>query len=308
MATTPKARVPKRAGILDGLDMQRIEIHEDAGKTKCVGTIAMITRDKVSAPTAISMMMIDQTFLKPEQYFKKYILVGNVLTFQRNQSINDMEGDWIILIDSDMTWQPDAVKTLIETQQKFDLDIVGGLCFQRGDPYQPTLYVEGNNSPLDDSTWSGYTFLENWDDDTAVEVDATGMAFVLIHRRVFDRILQYKAGVTFGEFEDTTDPETGRVTSGRKNARPAPFFRWEESMGEDFLFCREAKQSGSRIFVDTAVKIGHVGEQIITEETFLRELAFRDPEATKVRSAVLESLGHKTRSREDALARLGWKE
>ena len=54
-----------------------------------------------------------------------------MLVFQRNECIQKMDGDWILFIDSDMAWQPGAIKTLIETQAKFDLDIVGGLCFQR---------------------------------------------------------------------------------------------------------------------------------------------------------------------------------
>jgi len=274
--------------MMDGLDMQKFEVHEN-GKTECVGTIAMITRDKIAAPTAISLMMTDTTYLQPGQYIKKFIIVGNVLTFQRNSCINEMEGDWIVFIDSDMAWQPEAIRVLVETQAKFDLDIVGGLCFQRGEPYQPTLYREAPHGE------HGYTFIERWDPDAAVEVDATGMAFCLIHKRVFDRILRANTDEGFPDFEE------------RQKMRPAPFFRWEEEYGEDFLFCREAKTAGNRIFVDTSVKIAHVGEQAITEATFLREIAFRDPDASSFRAAVLAEIDEKILTRDEALERLGWK-
>jgi glycosyltransferase involved in cell wall biosynthesis len=299
MTAKPKARIPKRAGMIDGREMTVLALAENRHPdSKCAGTVAMVTRDKVAAQTAISWLMTDLTWLKEGEYHKRYIVQGNILTFQRNQCINDMEGDWILFIDSDMVWQPQAMKVLIETRDKFDLDIVSGLCFQRSDPYQPTLYKEAKRASLPgvDANWSGYTFMERWDEDAAMEVDATGMAFCLIHKRVFDRILEHKVGESFGTFEQ------------RKGQVPAPFFRWEGEFGEDFLFCREAKESGSKVFVDTSVKIGHIGDQVITEETFLREIAFRDPDAEEFRAGVLEGIGEKVMTRREAMEKLGFKE
>ena len=273
------------AGMVDGTEMSIIEVHEPNAQ-KCVGTIAMITRDNIAAQTAISLVMTDQSFLQPGEFIKKYIVVGNILTFQRNQCIAYMEGDWVLFIDSDMTWQPNDVKTLVETQRKFDLDIVGGLCFQRGDPYQPTMYKE--------TPTGGYTYMEKWDEDAAVEVDATGMAFALVHIRVFDRILRQKTGQGFPDF----------YVRSQKKSSP-PFFRWEEEVGEDFLFCREAREAGCRVFVDTSVKVGHVGQHVITEETFLRGIAFRPSEATQWRAEILKPMGLEALSAEEAREKLG---
>jgi hypothetical protein len=254
----------------------------------------MITRDNVAAQTAISLLMTDYSFLKQGEFVKKYIIQGNVLVFQRNETIGRMQGDWVLLIDSDMTWQPGDIKTLVETREKFDLDIVSGLCFQRGDPYQPTMYISAERAPLmEGRTWSGYTFLEQWEEDSAVEVDATGMAFCLIHKRVFDRILMQKTGEVFPEWEE------------RERMIPPPFFRWDGEKGEDFRFCEEAKASGSRIFVDTSVKVGHIGQQIITEETFLREIAFRKDYEQSFREQQLEGVGYKAITREEARRKLG---
>jgi hypothetical protein len=290
----PKTRRPRRVGVVDGTEMSVLQINENpAVAQKCVGTIAMVTRDNIAAQTAISWLMTDYSFLAPGEYVKKYIVQGNVLVFQRNETIGRMEGDWILLIDSDMTWQPGDIKTLVETREKFDLDIVSGLCFQRGDPHQPTMYMSNKRAPDPDPSWSGYTFLEEWDDDSAVEVDATGMAFSLIHKRVFDRILMKKTGEGFPELEV------------RNAMPPPPFFRWDGEFGEDFLFCRDAQEAGCRIFVDTSVKIGHVGQQIITEETFLREIVFRGDPEQEFREKQLEHLGFKALKREKAREKLG---
>ena len=137
MSTTPKIR-KSRVGIVDGTEMGVLEIHENLPPgSRCVGTIAMVTRDWVAAPTTISWMMDDRSYLGPGEHSQRYIIQGNVLVHQRNECINKMDGDWILFIDSDMVFQPGAVKTLVETQKKFDLDIVGGLCFQRTPPTSP---------------------------------------------------------------------------------------------------------------------------------------------------------------------------
>lgn len=261
--------------------LQVLETHE-AGVT--VGTIGMCTRDRISAHTAISWLMTDKRFLKPGENVVNLIMQGHVLTMQRNEVVQRMKGDWVLFVDDDMVWQPGDVATLVETQQKFDLDMVGGLCFQRGAPFQPTLYKKGETG--------GYHFMESWPEDTAVEVDATGMAFLLIHVRVFDKIMRFNS------------PE-GFPAWGERQSLPAiPFFRWDGEMGEDLRFCEEAKAAGCRIFVDTSVKIGHVGEQIITEENFLRELVFRPPEATEWRRPKNDALSLPTVTREEALERL----
>jgi hypothetical protein len=201
------------------------------------------------------------SFLAPGENIGVYITQGHVLTLQRNECIRNMQGDWIIFIDDDMTFQPDAIRRLIQTAQEHDLDMVGALCFQRGDPYQPTLYMR--ESPTD----GNYVFLEDWEKDAVVEVDATGMAFVLITKRLLTMIA--------GEFP----PLAERQKPGRAPA----YFRWDErGYGEDMAFCQDAKKAGGRIFVDTSIKTGHIGEITITEETFLHALAQRPDEGTEM--------------------------
>lgn len=249
---------------------------------KTVGTIAMCTRDKIHAATAISWLMTDNSFLGPDENVARLIVQGHVLTLQRNQCIQMMQGDWILFIDDDMTWQPDAIKRLVESQKKWDADMVGALCFQRGDPYQPTLYMREQPDS------GGYMFMEDIPEDTMVEVDATGMAFVLITKRLLTAIA--------GEFPPYEQ---------RTRSKPPPYFRWDErGYGEDLTFCQDAKKAGARIFVDTSIKIGHMGEIHITEETFLNAVINRPDEATAVRKEFLDKMGMSTLTREKAIERL----
>lgn len=250
-----------------------------------VGTVAICTRDRIAAAMAISLKALRYTFLGPGESIVEQIVQGHVLTLQRNECVQRMQGDFIVFIDDDMVFAPDSVSKLVETQRRWDLDIVGALCFQRGEPHQPTLYMRDQES-------GNYLFREDWDEDAAIEVDATGMAFVLIHKRVFDRILEANTGQGMPTFEE------------RQRMPPPPFFKWTGEFGEDFLFCQEAKAAGCRIVVDTSVKIGHVGEHVITEETFLRQLALRPPEVTEARRKINEAHGLPTLTAEQAQQKL----
>jgi hypothetical protein len=284
--TQPEGVKPGNDYTFDGAEMTVLQ--GNVPGAECVGTIAMCTRDDVAAQTAISWMMDDrQGYLGPGQFALRYIVQGNVLIFQRNQCVRDMDGEWILFIDSDMVFQPDVVKDIIQTREKYDFDMLGALCHQRMAPYQPTVYRRAANSE------HGYTFLEQWQEGAAVEVDATGMAFCIIHKRVFDRILK------------ANNVEVGfPPLSERKRMPPPPFFRWEGQYGEDFDFCQQAKASGSRIFVDTTIRVGHVGQHVFDRETFLREIAFRTGEAQEFRQRQLGDIGEQAMTRTQALEEL----
>lgn len=276
--------MPKTLRITDPTAPE-IQIYRGKREGKTVGTIAMCTRDKISAGTVISWLMADRhTYLAPDENIGLFIIQGHVLTLQRNECIRNMEGDWIIFIDDDMTFQPDAIRRLVETRNEHDLDMVGGLCFQRGEPYQPTLYMR------ESATEGNYVFLEDWERDSVVEVDATGMAFVLITKRLLTQIA--------GEFPDREH----RLTK----SKPPAYFRWDEKgFGEDMTFCQDVKQAGGRIFVDTSIKTGHISETTITEKSFLRELAERPDDVSELRQSINDKMGLPTVYAAEAAKKLG---
>ena len=40
-----------------------------------------------------------------------------------------------------------------------------------------------------------------------------------------------------------------------------PWFFYEDNRSEDIMFCEEARRQGFKIFVDTTLKIGHIGDK-----------------------------------------------
>jgi GT2 family glycosyltransferase len=151
---------------------------------------------------------------------------------------------WLFMVDADMAFDEDALDRLMASAHPTDRPIVGGLCYgisHDGKPW-PTLYRisgEGQVSRFESAPSTGL-----------VEVDATGAACLLVHRRVFEAIAsEYPPPLSW--FAETV--AFGQV--------------W----GEDITFCVRAKAAGFPIFVDCDVKVGHM-KQVRVDDVYADRL------------------------------------
>ena len=216
------------------------------------GTVALAMRDQMAQETVISLLGTHW----PDNVDKRFIQ-GSILTLQRNALIAAMRGEWILFIDDDMVWEPDAVTRLVKRfhelgEQGLEVDILGALCFRRGHPFNPTLYMRKGDGQ------GPYTFLENWGTDV-VEVDATGMAFALVSLKCLERL-----GGPLPPYEERANSE-----------RHPDYFQWRGAMGEDLRFCQDVKALGGRVFVDTTIQTRHIGSLNIGLNTWLGAMAAR---------------------------------
>ena len=159
-----------------GGEIEVFESHDPG--TGSFGTVAMCVRDHINAASATCMWTTDTSFLPDGKYLNRVIVQGSILTTQRNECIRRLTGDWILFVDDDMVWNPDDIARLYaswrEVQDQMDEPVImGGLCHRRTPPHDATMYVRTQ------PTSGPYRFMETWDNDI-VEVDATGMAFLLI--------------------------------------------------------------------------------------------------------------------------------
>lgn len=163
--------------------------------------------------------------------------------------------DWLWLLDADMEFEPDTLDRLIKSAHPKDRPIVGGLCFalMKGDEHEivPTLYRFRNHGQDNQEL----ARVMDYQLDTMNEVDATGGACLLIHRSVLEKIRE-------------------------DNKPPWPWFEeratgddYGNSLSEDVVFCLRARAAGFPIFVDTAIKIGHVKPVVIDEAEYVRSIA-----------------------------------
>jgi glycosyltransferase involved in cell wall biosynthesis len=119
-----------------------------------------------------------------------------------------------------------------------NVDIVNALAFRRIEPHYPCIFKWNENEHCYE-TMTYYGGLQ--------EVDACGMCSILIRMDVF-----------------------------RKLKKPWYYYR-DNLFSSDLTFCENCRKEGFKVYVDTDLKIGHLGaENVITEEYYLAHLS---PEA-----------------------------
>jgi len=164
---------------------------------------------------------------------------------------------WLVQIDSDMTWAPDAIHRLLAAADPEKAPIVGGLCFaQEADSGMiwPTMYdLAGTEEKLE------FIRYDEWEPDALFPVVATGAAFLLVHRGVAERIRDHRG-------------EDGKPFSGAY-----PWFQEREiggiRSGEDVTFCLRAASVGASVHVHTGVAVGHIKEHVVTVEGYRAQRA-----------------------------------
>lgn len=149
------------------------------------------------------------------------------------KSVLEMDADYLFMIDDDMLAPPDLFYQLV----KNDKDICGALAFTRNPDHKPVIYdvIEGRD-PVIKKDYYINKFAMNYPRNTLVQCDAVGFGAVLIKRKVIE-------------------------------AMKEPRFMGLSGCGEDITFCVNAKKLGFEVWMDTRVKLGHLGAPaIITEE------------------------------------------
>lgn len=181
---------------------------------------------------------------------------GPMLAKSRNQLVRNFlshekwaDCEWLLMLDADMTFDENAVRDILASvrneEGKVMTPVVGGLCFGGGHgAIFPTMY-----RIVDPETNHGnaISIVSEYESGELVEVDATGAAFLLIHRGVLEHL-------------STVHEE------------PLPWFApgvyKGMEYGEDWTFCMRVRKLGYPIFVNTAVKVGHMKAVELTEEMY----------------------------------------
>lgn len=216
---------------------------------------------------------------------------SSVVHWARNQSIamalhwkqpgigERPPAEFFLMTDDDMLVEPHYLKRLAS----YKLDIIGGVCTTRMDP--PAINIRywregGFHPPLE------------WDFELTklMEVDGCGAAFVLVKRRVFERMAEAHLNCVFELAEDLRKVSDEKavaeikeywkrkaelrriwfneaIQAGDWRAADCWWFQFPDNcedrqkgeMGEDLAFCWKAKKLGFRIFIDPQIQPGHIG-------------------------------------------------
>ena len=174
---------------------------------------------------------------KDPRYVFSIGAVGEILAPYARETLADAVlrsgSDYLFMVDDDMMAPPDLFYKLVAHNK----DIVAALAFTRNPDHKPVIYesIEG----YDKSTRQRYgltRFALNYPKNKLVECDAVGFGAVLIKAEVFKKV-------------------------------PKPWFFGMSQTGEDITICVKARKAGFRVWMDTSIKLGHLGDPtIITEE------------------------------------------
>lgn len=144
-----------------------------------------------------------------------------------------MDADYLFMIDDDMV----APDDLFERLYAADKDIVAPLAFTRNFPHKPVMYscIEGWDPVIQREHFVNHAIL-NYPKEKLAQCDAVGFGAVLIKMECLKKM-------------------------------PQPWFMNFNKTGEDINFCYEARKYGFKTWMDTRIKLGHLGHPaVITEE------------------------------------------
>lgn len=102
--------------------------------------------------------------------------------YARNELAGKMLGDWLLMLDTDMQFEPDFAARLVRTMYRHDLDVVTGVYCYKSPPYAPVLYHF--NEPA-----NRFEIIGKWDRSVELfEVSSAGAGCLLIRRRALERV------------------------------------------------------------------------------------------------------------------------
>lgn len=184
--------------------------------------------------------------------------------------------EWLMFIDTDMGFRPDALDVLLFAADPDARPVVGGLCFAmkhagpdgKGGFHVrpiPTLFMWGRTPD------QGFGFVSRfrYPPNSAVQVAGTGAAFLLMHRSALERVRD--------QFGDTWF-ELIQYDDGTR-------------ISEDLSFCYRLGELKVPVFVHTGVQISH------HKEVWLDEGDYRMPDVepqARYRSSRSNSTGEGT--------------
>ena len=151
--------------------------------------------------------------------------------------------DRVLWLDSDMKFDTDLLQKLSADLDQ-GLDMVSGLYITRKPPIKPCIFEKVGYDHIEDSmevkpfAKSYYEYPKN----QLFEIEACGFGAVLMNTSLMKEVEQ-NYGLPFA-------PVIG--------------------FGEDISFCLRVKELGKKMYCDSRVKVGHVGNYVFTEDTYLK--------------------------------------
>ena len=100
----------------------------------------------------------------------------------RNSLVRELKGDWLLMLDTDHTFEPDLLERMLHILETYNISILSGLYGRRNEDSAPVIYrfVREENKFSSILTWPTGIPL--------IQVDSAGGGCLLVKKEVFTRI------------------------------------------------------------------------------------------------------------------------
>ena len=100
----------------------------------------------------------------------------------RNELVENMQGDWLFMLDTDHTFEPDILERMLHVMNTYNLSILTGLYGRKHEDSAPVIYRF-------DRTNERFTPILTWPTGIPlIQIDSSGGGCLLVKREVFERI------------------------------------------------------------------------------------------------------------------------
>ena len=174
---------------------------------------------------------------------------GSMIFDARNEIAVDaitQEADRVLMIDSDMRFDRDLMERMSARIDQ-GCEMVCGLFFKRVIPTMPVIYSQLEPPVMDHVTGEKIKRVAAYTDypqDSLFEVEGCGFGAVMMTKDLI---------------KDVWD------------AYHQPPFMPLEWCGEDMAFCYKVRQLGRKIWCDSSIKVGHIGQIEFGEQTWINQ-------------------------------------
>jgi hypothetical protein len=168
---------------------------------------------------------------------QRYHAVGSVIAVNRNRLVRaarDAQADYLLQIDADSVFPPDALKRLIE----HNVPIIGATTTSRDGRTNRPMCQPINRDKV-------------YGDSAVIPVQLIGMNFMLIKMDVFDKL----------EAPWYAEPPRMLVFA---DLSPQDAISLPELVAEDEYFCIKARNAGYEVLCDMllSMEMGHIGSKV----------------------------------------------
>jgi GT2 family glycosyltransferase len=102
--------------------------------------------------------------------------------YARHDLLRQMHGEWILMLDTDISFAPDLAARMVATMYRYNVDVVTGIYSYKRPPHYPVLYIHNKETDR-------FEIVADWDRESEIfQVSSAGAGCLLVKRHVFERI------------------------------------------------------------------------------------------------------------------------